>query len=52
MIARAVDLPWLEWLDLIPTLEDLLGGHSAFGIRAFWSIEEETGSIFRCSMNI
>jgi hypothetical protein len=52
MIARAVDLPWLEWLDLILTLEDLLGGQSTFGIRAFWSFEEEADSIFRCSMNI
>jgi hypothetical protein len=51
MIAQAVDLPWLWWLDLIKTLEDPLGDCSTFGTRTFWSAEEEAAAIFRRSMN-
>lgn len=52
MIARAEDLPWFCWLDLILTLEDQLSGKSTTGIRTFSSIKMKADAISRRSMNV
>jgi hypothetical protein len=52
MIAHAEDLPWPRWLDLIPTLEDLLGDHSSPGIRTVLSLKTKADAISRRSINV